>query len=128
MDPAKIVQARFSPAERYLDLGQGARLKIGEIVTLFLSEESKRKRQPEATAEVHADGLHLNGKRVSPSKGSYLQPAMLAIQVKRSHRNEKGEIISLSAWRQWHVERGGKLVPIFELKDPALAHKRSRLG
>lgn len=126
LGPLNSGKSEVADSERFLDLGQGARLRVGETLSLFLSEESKRKRQPEATAEARADGLYLNGKRVAPSKGSYLQPAMLSIQEKRNHRNDRGQIISLSAWRQWHVERAGKLVPVLELKDPALAHKRGR--
>lgn len=109
-----------------LDLGQGARLRVGEGVVLFLSEDSKRARQPHATAEVRHDGFYLFGKKIEPSKGSVLQPAMRLVQEKVNHRNDKGEIISLSAWRQWHVVRGGQLVSIVELKDPALARKRGR--
>jgi hypothetical protein len=51
---------------------------------------------------------------------------MRLVQEKINHRNEAGKIISLSAWRQWHVERGGQLIPVLELKDPALARKRGR--
>ncbi|HWK45575.1 MAG TPA: hypothetical protein VNT30_12700 [Stellaceae bacterium] len=110
--------------EQFLDLGQGVRLKVGEIIYLFLSEDAKRRRQPDATAEVRADGLYMKDARVPPFKGSFIHPAMLAVQQKRNHRNEKDKIISLSAWRQWHAERGGKLMRLFDLKDPALAHKR----
>jgi hypothetical protein len=62
----------------------------------------------------------LLGKKIEPSKGSVLQPAMRLIQEKLNHRNERGEIISLSAWRQWHVERDGQLKPVLEPKDPSL--------
>jgi hypothetical protein len=33
-------------------------------------------------------------------------------------------LISLSAWRQWHVVRDEKLVRLFDLKDPAKARRR----
>src|ERR1700679_2330373 len=106
--------------ETYLDLGQGARLRVGERAYLFLSlSEDAKRNQPDAVAQVYSDGLHLDGKLVEPSNGSFLHPAMRVIQKKSNHRNEKGEIISLSAWRQWHVERDGHLVPVFELKDRA---------
>ena len=124
-----IHNQKIAPAnnQEVFDLGQGAYLKLGETITLYLSEESKRLRHPDATAEVRRDGIYMNGKRVRPSKGSPLQAGMRAVQEKRNHRNEKGEFISLSAWRQWHVERNGQIMPIFELKDPALAHKRGRI-
>lgn len=108
------------------DLGQGAQLRVGESIFLFLSENAKRNSRPHATAEVRRDGLYLFGKRVEPSKGSALQPAMRLVQEKLDHRNEDGEIISLSAWRQWHVERDSQFIPVLNLKDPALARKRGR--
>jgi hypothetical protein len=110
----------------FLDLGQGAWLRVGEKPVLFLSEEAKRKGQPDAVAEVRKDGFYMDGKRIERSKGSVLQPAMKMIQERKKHRNDKGEIISLSAWRQWHVVRDGRLLSMVELKDPALAHKRGR--
>ena len=113
--------------EPTLDLGQGVRLKVGEVIYLFLSEQSKRLRHPEGQAEVRADGLYVNGKRVKPSRGSAHHTAMKQVQEKRNHRNEKGELISLSAWRQWHVEREGNMISLDALKSPDLAHRRSRL-
>jgi hypothetical protein len=109
-----------------LDLGQGAQLRIGEKPILFLSEEAKRANRPDAEAVIRSDGFYLDGKRIEPSKGSVLQPAMKLIQERKGHRNAKGELISLSAWRQWHVVRDGKLVSMLELKNPALAHRRKR--
>jgi hypothetical protein len=113
-------------AKRF-NLGQGASLKVGEKIFLYLSKAAKRADRPDGIAEVGADGLHMDGHRVRASRGNPLQAAMRAIQEKKGHRNEVGQIISLSAWRQWHVIRDGKLVPVFELKDPALAHTRSRV-
>jgi hypothetical protein len=126
----RLLSASGPPAADHagseFDLGQGAKLRAGEKIFLFLSEEAKKARRAHAIAEVKSDGFYLLGNKIEPSKGSVLQPAMHLIQEKLGHRNEKGEIISLSAWRQWHVERGGKLVPVLELKDPALARKRGR--
>ena len=114
------------PVEPTLDLGQGAKLRVGETIYLFLSEQSKRLRHPEGQAEVRSDGLYVNGKKVKPAKGSAHHAAMKQVQEKRNHRNEKGELISLSAWRQWHVEREGKMVALQALKSTELAHRRSR--
>ena len=114
--------------EPTLDLGQGVSLKVGETMHLFLSEQSKRLRHPEGQAEVRGDGLYMNGKRVKPSRGSAHHAAMKQVQEKRNHRNEKGELISLSAWRQWHVERNGRMISLDALKSPDLAHRRSRLA
>jgi hypothetical protein len=50
---------------------------------------------------------------------------MRLVQERKGHRNAKSEIISLSAWRQWHVVRDGRLFSMFELKDPTLARKRT---
>jgi hypothetical protein len=46
--------------------------------------------------------------------------------MRAGHRNEKGELVSLSAWRRWYVIRDKKFVPLLELKDPTLARTRSR--
>jgi hypothetical protein len=102
-------------------------LHVGEKPILFLSQAAKRSRTPDAVAEVKADGFYLDGKKVRARKGNPLQSAMKLIQERRNHRNHKGELISLSAWRQWHVVRDGKLCSILELKDPNLAHRRGRL-
>jgi hypothetical protein len=109
------------------DLGQGARLRVGESVYLFLSEEAKRARKADATAVAKDENsFYLGDKKIAPSKGSVIQPAMQIVQRAKKHVNGKGELVSLSAWRQWHVERDGKLLPVLELKDPSLAHKRGR--
>ena len=115
-----------SDSDGFLDLGQGAHLRVGEKPVLFLSEAAKRSGQPDAVAEVRAEGFYLNGRKIEPSHGSVLQPAMKIVQKRKNHRNSKGELISLSAWRQWHVVRDNNLIPIFELKDQKLARKRGR--
>jgi hypothetical protein len=51
---------------------------------------------------------------------------MKLVQERKHHRNAEGELISLSAWRQWFVIRAGKLVSMLELKDPLLARTRGR--
>jgi hypothetical protein len=108
-----------------IDLGQGVEVEAGERLSLFLWKASKAKEVPEGTAEFREDGnLYLEGRRVQPSRGSAIQPAMQAIQARLNHRNPKGEIISLSAWRQWHVWRDGKFVSLCELKDPKWARGR----
>jgi hypothetical protein len=108
------------------DLGQGAKLRIGERIYLFLAEGSKKRNKPDGIAEIRKDGIYLHGQKVTPSRGSSIQPAMRLVQEKMNHRNQKGELISLSAWRQWHVHRNGKLMPLIELKDPVRAHRRGR--
>lgn len=114
------------PTTKVLELGQGAQLYEGEEILLFLSEEAKRGRKPHAVGTVRGGSLFMDGKKVEPSNRSVLQPAMHAVQSKLNHRNERGEIISLSAWRQWHVVRSGRLMSMVELKDPSLARKRGR--
>jgi len=112
--------------EAEFDLGQGARLYVGETLLLFLSEGAKRSRVPDAVAEVKVDGLYLFGKKIEPSRRSVMQPAMRLVQKALNHRNDSGELISLSSWRQWHVVREGQLIPVLELKNPTLARKRGR--
>jgi hypothetical protein len=119
--------SRASPKQGFLDLGEGVKIAWGERPMLFLTKEAKREGRPDAIAEVKPDGFYLNGERIRPSKrGNPLDPAMKIVQAQNNHRNDKGEIISLSAWRQWHVHRDGKLISLVELKDPALARTRNR--
>lgn len=125
----RVLSALLAPKEKsddVLQLGQGAFLRVGEQPMLFLSEAAKRLRKPDAIAEVRSDGLYLDGVRIKPSKGSVLQPAMKLVQERKGHRNADGALISLSAWRQWHVIRDGDLLSMVDLKDPALAHRRGR--
>jgi hypothetical protein len=123
---AQATAAGIRETVEWFDLGQGARLKVGEQPRLFLSEDAKRRRSPDAVAEIRSDGFYLDGSKITPSYGSVLQPAMRIVQERKNHRNAKGELISLSAWRQWYVSRDGKLVSILELKDPKLARRRGR--
>jgi hypothetical protein len=100
---------------------------VGEKPLLFLFEENKKRNEPNAVAEVKEDGFYLKGKKIPPSRGSVIQPAMQMIQEELKHRNKDGQLVSRSAWRQWYVVRDGKLVSLFELKDPAKAKKRGRV-
>jgi hypothetical protein len=101
-----------------LDLGQGVKLDTGERLYLFLSEQTKRANKPDGLAEIRSDGLYVDGKRIEPSRGTPLQPAMQIFQKRAGH------MVSLSAWRQWHVLRDSRFIPLVELKDPALARRR----
>jgi len=125
--PARVSTplAKGAPGGAF-DLGQGVRLLVGEKPILYLSEEAKRMRQADAVAEVRDDGFYMDGAKIAPSNGSVLQPAMKIVQARKNHRNSKGELISLSAWRQWYVLRNSKLFSMLELKDPALARRRGR--
>jgi hypothetical protein len=106
------------PPKGSLDLGQGVILMAGQTLYLFLSEGSKRARKPDGTAEVRADGLYVDGQKIKPSRGSPLQPAMQIFQNRSNH------VVSLSSWRQWHVLREKRFIPLVELKDPAQARRR----
>ena len=110
---------------KMLDLGQGVRIKVGESIFLFLSKESKKAKEPDGVGTVQVNGIAIDGMVVPKSRGSYIHPAMVKIQDIKGHKNAKGEIISLSAWRQWYVDRDG-LVPLIKLKDPNLARKRDQ--
>ena len=109
---------------KFFDFGQGVKLPVGERLTLFLSTHAKQILQSDGQAEIREDGFYMGGKKIHPSRGSVIDPAMKAVQKAKKHFNDKGEIISLSAWRQWHVRRDDRLVSLAELKDPALAHRR----
>jgi hypothetical protein len=112
-------QARSPDA--FFDLGQGAKVKVGEPLYLFLNEETKKAKKPDGTAEVRDDGIYVEGKRIEPSRGSPLQPAMKIFQERSGH------VVSLSSWRQWHVLRNKRFTPLVELKDPDLARRRGGL-
>ena len=108
-----------------LDLGQGIQLPAGEKLYLYLSKPNSVNQQPDGIAEVRDDGLYLDGERVQPSHRSLIHPAMQIIQERVGHKNQLGKLVSLSAYRQWHVVRDGKLVPIDELKDPQKRRRRA---
>lgn len=119
-EPAAVVPPRG------LDLGEGVpSLPPGEKLYLFLFRDALRQQKPDAVAEVGEDGgLYLDGKKVRPSKGSSIHPAMQMVQERLGHRNAEGQLVSRSAWRQWYVERGERYVRLLDLKDPAKAKKR----
>jgi hypothetical protein len=107
-----------------LDIGQGAKLVVGEKMYLFLNEQAKRERSPDGIADVRADGVYVDEVLVKRKKRSYLQPAMEIFQQRLGHYNDSGKLISLNAWLKWHVVRDGKLVCLKDLKDPLLARTR----
>lgn len=117
-----------SKGEEHLDLGQGASVSVGEKLYLFLSEKAKNTNKPDGVGEVRRNGIVIDGKLIPPSRNSFIHPAMVEVQEKLGHRNDKGEIISLSAWRQWYVIRKGSLVRLDSLKDTRLARTRRRGG
>jgi hypothetical protein len=107
------------------DLGQGVTVYVGEKLALFLNERDKRRREPVGFAEVRRDGLYVDDRKVGRSRGSEITPAMRTIQERVDHR-AFGKLVSLNAYLKFHVVRRGMLVPLAELKDPALARKRGR--
>jgi hypothetical protein len=114
-----------------LDLGQGALLGEGEKIYLFLNEERKAEfirsgRDPHGVAQARGGALYIDGERVEPSKGSWLQPAMRKVQEKIGHQNARGELKSLDAWRQWYVLRD-TLIATGELRDQNQVRKRGRV-
>lgn len=108
-----------------LDFGQGIRLPIGERLYLYLSKPNGVGQKPDGIADVKDGGLYLGDRRITPSHGSVITPAMKEIQRQVGHVNQNGDLISLSAYRQWHVIRGGQLVPLDRLKDPAQRRTRT---
>lgn len=116
-----VPTATVASPPKLFELGQGAKVILGEPVFLFLTQEAKREKRPDAKGEFREDGFYLDGERVRASKGSAIQPAMQAVQRRVGH------LTSLSAWRQWHVLRDGKLIRLLDLKDPAKAKTRGRL-
>jgi hypothetical protein len=113
-----------APTGPGLDLGQGVVLREGEPLFLFLDKASADRQEAAARAEVRGGSFFMEGEKIAPSKGSVLHPAMERIQQRHNHVNAKGELISLSAWRQWHVIRNDRYTRLADLKDPALAKRR----
>lgn len=106
------------------ELGQGVMLTEGETLLLFLTKSAKQAMKPDGSAEIRKDGFYMNGKKINSSPKRALNRAMKMIQEKMGHKNDRGEIISHSSWRDWHVLRDGRLFSLDELKNPALAHRR----
>jgi hypothetical protein len=115
------------PADQSLpyDLGQGVVVYAGEQLVLFLNEQQKRERRPAGTVDVCPDGLYVYGQRVVPSRGSEITPAMQMIQHHVGHR-QFGQLISLNAFMKLYVVRGGELIRLNDLKNPALVRRRGR--
>lgn len=121
-----LQEADTSPA--HIDFGQGIRLPVGERLYLYLTKPKDVNQKPDGLAEVKNDGLYLDGDFIVPSNGSSLAPAMHTVQARLNHVNEKGDLISLSAYRQWYVVRSEKLVSLDHLKDPKLRrHRKSKV-
>ena len=108
-----------------LDFGQGIGLPVGELLYLYLSKPNSVGQMPDGVAEVREDGLYLDGKRISPSRGSLVTPAMKEVQRKLNHVNRKGELIMLNAFLHWYVVRSEQLVPLDLLKDPSQRRTRA---
>lgn len=124
-----IVQALrpiATPSKAAFDLGQGVQLHAGDRLFLFLSEKSKAAKKPDGTAEVGgaADGIYVEGQKVEHSRGSPLAAAMQIFQQRAVKDGRAEKIVSLNAWLKWHVLRDDRFVPLYELKDPALARRR----
>jgi hypothetical protein len=115
------------PVRRRFKLGFGAWLDEGEQLFFFRSKESYDKGKAEAVAAIIDSAFVLYGAEIQPSRGSYLQPAMQLVQRKLRDFNEQGKLISLDAWKYWHVVRQGKFVPVSTLRDPNLVVRRKRI-
>lgn len=116
----RLATSLQSPTVRHLGLGQGVKVIVGEKLYLFLDEQAKRQGKPNGVADVKADGLYVEARKIRASKNSLIQPAM------RHFQDKLGRHTSLNAYKQWNVLREGKWVRLDELKDPSLARKRSR--
>lgn len=136
-DPAEtksqiLVRALGSPAPEShpeaFDYGEGIKIFEGEQLFLFLPGTPMRADHATAHAVVRKDGFYLEGKNIGPAEKRQFTPAMKMVQQKLKDFNEKGELKSLSAIRQWHVLRDGKLQSLESIKNPELARKRKRLS
>ena len=124
--PRHINESLVTAAKpKLIDFGQGVVLPVGEKLYLYLATPSAHNPTPDGIAEVKVDGLYIDDIRVEASRGSLITPAMHIFQKRNGHVNSQGKLISLSAFRQWHVLRKGQFVPLESLKAPELRRKRT---
>lgn len=121
----ELREAPASDETPTFDFGQGVRLPIGEVLYLYLSKPDSVDQKPDGVARLRKDGLYIDEVRVEPSRGSVIAPAMHMVQRRLGHLDDKGKPVSLSAYRQWHVVREGKLIALDQLKSPALRRRRT---
>ena len=107
-----------------LDFGQGIKLPMGQELYLFLSKTDAQSGRIAATGKVRAAGVEVGGRLFERHRGSYLQRPMKLVQERLNHRNAAGELLSLSAYQQWHVKKNGEFVPLDDLKDEKLRRRR----
>lgn len=105
-------------------IGNGVTLRVGERPVLFLTDDAVDANKPDAVAVVRRDGLYVDGRRITLPEASLLQGAMELVQIRKNHRTDNGELVSLNAWRQWHVIRYGRLVSLLEIKEAASSRDR----
>lgn len=114
-------------SEEIFNFGEGVKVSVGTRLYLFLSKKAMESSSPDGFADIKTDGLYVDGTiRIDKSRGSYLQPAMRLIQQRKKHFNDKGDIISLSAWRQWHIRQDNQFISLYDCKDPNISKKRRR--
>ncbi len=92
------------------DLGDGATLGEGEDIYCHLSKRDLELRTPEGKAVAHAGALFMDGQRIHPQRGAWLQEALRIVQQKVGHD------ATLNAWIHWYARRNGKLIPVSELR------------
>ena len=89
----------------------------------------RKAERPDGTAEVgapNADGIYVESKKVEHSRGSPVGSCHAHLSTaRRGVTGERRRVISLNAWRKWHVRRKDRLLSLYELKDPALARRRA---
>lgn len=115
---------RSTPPTKQLDLGQGIVLEVGETIHLFLSKTDALQGRPVGSATVAQKGLLVDGVLYGKIRGSYVQKPMQFYQERHSHLGADGNLVPLSAYRQWYAYRDGKMLPLEALKDPSKTRRR----
>ncbi len=100
------------------DLGDGVILGEGEEIYCHLSKRDLEWRKPEGKAVAHDGALFMEGQRIQPQRGAWLQEALRIVQQKVGHA------ATLNAWIYWYARRNGKLIPVAELR--AVVHTRAK--
>ena len=82
-----------------LDIGEGVRLFVGEKLHLYLSQQTKKARTPDAEGTVGDTAVMMDG-TAYPKRHGFLNEMMKRVQARRKHVNNSGEIVSLSAFTE----------------------------
>jgi len=111
-------------------LGDGAFLLQDEEALCYLHKRDLEWRKPDGMAIARDGALFIDGRRIQPQRGAWLQEALRIVQQKVGDISETtGDARILNAWIHWYVRRDGKLIPVANLRAVVRNRaKRSKSG